>query len=136
MTYLVERLAELRTYVRHATEIAARPLSIAALEHDLTLRNDVLFTLLTIAQLVIDIAGELASRRGERFETYRESIHKLGMDSRFAPDLTSRLERLAGFRNVVVHEYVGIDFAKVIAALRDVTPVEEFIRLVADLERP
>lgn len=94
-----------------------------------------LFTLLTTAQLVIDIAGELASRRGERFESYRESIRKLSADRRFSTDLTTRLERLAGFRNIVVHEYVGIDSQKVIDALNDLGPVDDFLRIVSDVER-
>jgi hypothetical protein len=39
----------------------------AALESDLSLHNDVLFSLLTVCQLVIGIAADLSSRRGERF---------------------------------------------------------------------
>lgn len=134
MTFLVERLAELQKYVDHAGEIRARGISIGAVETDLTLRNDLLFTLLTIAQLVIDIAGELASRRGERFESYREAIRKVSADPRFPADLASRLERLAGFRNIVVHEYVGIDYAQVIRALGELAPVSEFAAIVRQIE--
>lgn len=34
------------------------------------LHNDALFSLLMVSQLVIDIAGELSARRGDRFEDY------------------------------------------------------------------
>ena len=54
-----------------------------SLERDLSLHNDVLFSLLTVCQLVIDIAGELAGRRGQRFEDYTEAIRSLGADPRF-----------------------------------------------------
>lgn len=134
MTFLVERLAELQKYLQHAEKIRGRPVTPAALEKDLTLRNDVLFTLLTIAQLVIDIAGELTARRGERFESYREAIRKLAGDPRFSGELTGRLERLAGFRNIVVHEYVGVDYSKVIQALDELDPIAEFVAIVRKME--
>lgn len=134
MTFLVERLAELEKYLDHAEEIRARGVNRVKLASDLTLRNDVLFTLLTIAQLVIDIAGELAARRGERVGSYREAIGRLANVPPFTPELARRLEPLAGFRNVVVHEYVGIDDAKVLAALDDLSPVVELVRIVRAIE--
>lgn len=70
MTYLVERLAELRRHVDHLREIAPRVPDRFALERDLSLHNDALFSLLMVAQLVIDLAGELSARRGDRFEDY------------------------------------------------------------------
>jgi len=124
----------LTNYLRHAEAIRARGVRSAALENDLTLRNDVLFTLLTIAQLVIDIAAELAARRGERFESYREAIRKLSGDPRFSGDLPARLERLAGFRNIVVHEYVGIDYARVVQAPDELGPIAEFVTVVRKIE--
>ena len=84
----------------------------AALDRDLSLYNDVLFTLLTIAQLVIDIAGELSSRRGDRFEDYTQAIRNLARDERFPSETVAALERLPGFRNVIVHEYVELDLER------------------------
>jgi len=42
-----------------------------------------------VCQLVIDIAGELSARRGDRFEDYTEAIRNLGHDTRFSDDLAS-----------------------------------------------
>ena len=64
MTFLVERVAELRRHVDHLHELAPRVDAPAALERNLSLHNDVMFSLLMVAQLVIDVAGELAARRG------------------------------------------------------------------------
>ena len=83
MTYLVERLAELRRHLQHLEEIAPRVTDRTALERDLSLHNDVLFSLLMVAQLVIDIAGELSARRGDRFEDYTEAVRNLARDARF-----------------------------------------------------
>ena len=96
-----------------------------------------LFSLLTVCQLVIDLAGELSARRGERFEDYTEAVRNLSRDKRFPPELVQRLERLPGFRNVIVHEYVGLDMDRVVAALRDLEPVERFVEIVRQiLENP
>ena len=116
MTYLVERLAELRRHLDHLHTVRPRVTGRDALERDLSLHNDVLFSLLTECQLVISIAGELAVRRGERFEDYTDAIRNLGHDARFSDELVRHLERLPGFRNILVHEYVALDMDRVIEA--------------------
>src|SRR5512139_662520 len=102
MTHLVERLAELRLHLDHLRELRPQVPSRVVLERSLSLHNDVLFSLLTVCQLVIDIAGELSARRGERFEDYTEAVRHLARDARFPPDLVEQLEPLPGFRNVVI----------------------------------
>jgi uncharacterized protein YutE (UPF0331/DUF86 family) len=133
MTYLVERLVELRRYLGHARKLQSR-VDRAALEQDLSLHNDVLFTLLSICQLVIDISGELSARRGDRFEDYTQAIRNLAKDPRFSPGLVASLERLPGFRNVIVHEYVELDLERAVSALNELQPVDEFLELTAKLE--
>lgn len=130
MTYLVERLAELRRHLDHLRELRPKVPDHSALERDLSLKNDVLFSLLTVCQLVIDIAGELSSSRGERFGDYTEAIRSLGSDERFSSELVSKLERLPGFRNIIVHEYVALDLNRVIEALDELEPIEEFFEIV------
>lgn len=130
MTYLVERLAELRRYLDHLRGLRPRVRGREDLARDLSLHNDVLFSLLTVCQLVIDIAGEISSRRGERFEDYTEAVRNLERDPRFPPELVRRLEPLPGFRNVVIHEYVALDLDRVVDALSDLAPLEEFFEIV------
>lgn len=134
MTYLVERLAELRRHLDHLRGLQPRVSGREALERDLSLHNDVLFSLLTVSQLVIDVAGELSARRRERFEDYTEAIRNLARDPRFPLDLVHELERLPGFRNVVVHEYVGLDMDRVVAALNELEPIERFVTIVTEIE--
>lgn len=100
-----------------------------ALQRDLSLHNDVLFSLLTVCQLVIDLSGELAACRGERFEDYASAVRSLRADSRFPPDLVRELEWLPGFRNALVHEYAALDMARVVEALDRLEPVEEFLEI-------
>ena len=133
MTFLVERLAELRRHLDHLRRIRPRVEGPESLDQDLSLHNDVLFSLLTLCQLVIDVAGELSARRGERFEDYTEAVRNLARDSRFDSALVAKLERLPGFRNVVVHDYVALDLQRVVEALDDLDPIERFAEIVRQI---
>jgi len=130
MTFLVERLAELRRHLDHLREIRPRVSGSAALERDLSLHNDVLFSLLTVAQVVIDVSGELSAREGHRFEDYTTAVRNLARLEGFAPELVDELARLPGFRNILVHEYVGLDFELVLEALDNLEPVQAFLDVV------
>jgi uncharacterized protein YutE (UPF0331/DUF86 family) len=134
MTFLIERLAELRRHLDHLHELRPRIEGPEVLERDLSLHNDVLFSLLAVCQSVIDIAGELSARRGDRFEDYTQAVRNLARDERFPAELVRSLERLPGFRNVLVHEYVALDLARVVEALDELEPIERFAAIVADIE--
>jgi hypothetical protein len=79
---LAERLAELKRHLDHLRALRPRVTGPETLRRDLSLHNDVLFSLLTVCQLVIDISGELAARRGERFEDYASAVRSLAADPR------------------------------------------------------
>lgn len=134
MSHLVERLTELRRHLDHLREIRPRVGSAGDLRRDLTLHNDVLFSLLTVCQLVIDIAGELSARRGQRFADYTESVRNLAAWPEYPDRLVRDLSRLPGFRNVLIHEYVTLDLERVVEALDRLEPVEEFTEITRRLE--
>lgn len=135
MTHLVDRLAELRRHVDHLRKIRPKVGSPSDLKRDLSLHNDVLFSLLAVCQLVIDIASELSSRRGLRFEDYTEAIRNLAAYPELPDELAEQLSPLAGFRNAVIHEYVTLDLERVQEALHNLEPLDRFARVVAELER-
>jgi pimeloyl-ACP methyl ester carboxylesterase len=91
VTYVIERLAQLRRHLDHLRRLQPRVPDATALRSDLSLHNDVLFSLLTVTQLVIDIAGELAGRKGLRFEDYTEAVRALEAYDEFSPALVDRL---------------------------------------------
>jgi uncharacterized protein YutE (UPF0331/DUF86 family) len=134
MTWLVERLVELRRHLDHLDEIRPRVTGAETLQRDLSLHNDVLFSLFTVCQLVIDVAGELAARRGERFEDYLGAVRALGADSRFPVGLVRDLEPLPGFRNVIAHEYISLDLERVVEALDRLGSVRRFLEIVRQIE--
>ena len=49
-------------------------------------------------------------------------------------ELVDRLARLPGFRNILIKEYVSLDYEQVVGAIRDPGPIAEFARLAAALE--
>lgn len=134
MTFLVERLADLKRHLEHLRAIRPRVRNAAQLETDLSLHNDVLFSLLVICQAVIDIAGELAGRRAIRFQDYTEAIQALRQVEGFPGALVDALLPLPGFRNVVIHEYVALDYARVLEALENLESIEQFVQAVARIE--
>ena len=60
--------------------------------------------------------------------------HNLAKDDRFSSDLVQDLERLPGFRNVVIHDYVALDMNRVMEALTHLEPIEQFVEIVAQME--
>ena len=135
MTFLVERLANLSLHLAHLRELKPRVASADDLQRDLSLHNDVLYSLLCVCQLVIDIAGELSARRGRRFEDYTEAVRNLSAYDDMSPELIRELERLPGFRNVLIHEYVALDLERAVEALERLSPIEDFVSVVKRLER-
>ena len=123
MTFLVERLAELRKHLDHLATLRPR-VSRSALDANLSLHNDVLFSLLTVCQLVIDIAGELSAERGLVFEDYTQAVRNVASMDLVEADVLETLEQLPGFRNVLVHEYVALDMQRVVEAMDRLTAVE------------
>ena len=134
MTWLVERLAELARNLEHLRALRGRVGSAEALRRDLSLHNDVLFSLLSICQIVIDVSGELSSRNGLRFEDYTEAVRNLAALDEFPEELVRELSMLPGFRNVLVHDYVTLDLARAVEALDRLEPVESFLEIVQRME--
>lgn len=128
----IERLADLRTELRHLERVLAnQDVSVTVLENDRSLHNDVLFSLLKICQGVIDVAGEIASRHGLPFQDYTEAVRALRRVPGFTLDLVAALEPLPAFRNIVIHEYTKLDYGLVVEALSQLERVHEFIRRAA-----
>ena len=128
---MADRIAELRAQLEHLRLLQARVATAGQLKQDISMRNDVLFSLMMAAQLLIDISAQLSSEMNAPFGDYTEAVRNLGRLAWIPEGLVGTLERLPGFRNIVIHEYVGLDYDLVLAALGRLEPLEEFVRLVA-----
>ena len=83
---------------------------------------------------MIDVAGELSARRGERFEDDTHAARNLASDVRCPAELVGELQRLPGFRNVLIHEYVALDMGRVMEALARLDSIDRFVEIVAKIE--
>ena len=129
LTFLLDRLSELRKHLDHLEELRPR-ISATALRRDLSLHNDVLFSLLTVCQLVIDVASELSARHGLAFDDYTEAVRNLGRLDLVDDATLAALDGMPGFRNVLVHEYVTLDLERVVQATDRLQPVRTLLEAV------
>lgn len=134
MTWLVERLAELARQIKHLRALRKRVSGAESLRRNLSLHNDVLYSLLAICQIVIDVSGELSARKGLRFEDYTEAVRNLAALDEFPEDLVRELSVLPGFRNVLIHEYVTLDLDRAVEALDRLEPIDSFVEIVRRME--
>jgi len=103
---VAKKLAFIETCVRELRTLA-RPERIA---DDLREERFVEHTLQLAIQAALDVGSHVVSdeRLGEP-ETSRDVFRLLGKAGLVPPELSGRLERMAGFRNVVVHLYEDVD---------------------------
>ena len=71
-------------------------------------------------EATIDIANHWIAEAGLRTpESYRDSFVVLEQAGEIDTTLSERLQRWAGFRNVLVHDYLTLDHSIAYAAIRD-----------------
>lgn len=100
---------------------------------DLAANRDVQYmvchAMLLAIQAAIDSAmGIAVMKTPKRPGTYRETFALLGDHDIIPRDLARELSRLAGFRNLLVHEYTALDFDRVFRTLQDDMQVLESFR--------
>lgn len=129
MSYLADRLSDLRRHLDHLAELRTRVDRPEALRRDLSLANDVAFSLLMVSQRTVDVAAELSTRRGLRFEDFQEAIRNLAIHEEFPDALIRRLEPLPELRNSLL--YGQLEPERAVELLTRLEGVERFAQAVA-----
>jgi uncharacterized protein YutE (UPF0331/DUF86 family) len=107
---LQEYSSYLRIYQKHTIE---------ELKKDHTLQGAVLHYLQLAIECVIDIGELLISElKLRKPEEAREVIKILAENKIIPDDFAERFAAVAGFRNILVHEYTDVDLNKVYAHLQ------------------
>lgn len=89
------------------------------------------------AQNVLDVATHLAASAGRDVQDYAGAIDALRELGVLPAEFAGRFRGIAGFRNVLVHGYLGVDVARVHALLNaGLDDFVEFARLVEAHLRP
>ncbi len=108
------------------------PITVDRLQHDVMLRWAVEHGLHIAAEALFDAGTHiLAGEFHERPDEYREIPPRLFARGVISNATAKRLESLAGFRNVLVHDYATIDIGRLHAGLGR---LEDFEAFVADVE--
>ena len=101
------------------------------LRADMDLRWTVQHGLQLCAQNAIDIATHLATAAGLDASDYASAIDCLTTASVLPAAFGARFRRIAGFRNVLVHDYIAVDLDVVARVLdENLDDFEEFARLI------
>lgn len=105
------------------------------LVRDIDTQNMVLFALYRAVQGSIDLGQHVIAERGLPVPSaYREIFRVLRDAGVLDAELADRLERWAGMRNVIAHQYGALDLERVADALYDHVPdLEAFAVAMARL---
>ena len=105
-------------------------------ETDIYLKDIVERNLEVAAQACIDIANRIIAVEGlEKPSDAYGAIEMLGGAKVLPPDLAHRLAPIAGFRNILVHEYLEIDWDQVLDNLRRLADLYKFADYVVEWMR-
>lgn len=108
------------------------PITLERLDQDLMLQWAVTHGLHVAAEALFAAGSHiLAGEFQEAVDEYREIPTRLLARQVIAQGTAKRLESLAGFRNVLVHEYADVDLRRVHAGLGRLDDLDAF---VADVE--
>ena len=114
---ILKKLAVLEGYREQLREFES--LTVATYQADWKVQRIVERTLQMMIELCADIAGHIiADRRLRTPETYADSFRVLGENSLLNPEQASVMEKMAKFRNIVVHQYDAVDAEIVILILQ------------------
>ena len=129
---LAQKITSLQRCVARARE--ARAQAGADFRTNYNLQDAALLNVIRACDTAIDLANMLIRRRrlGIPAES-RESFAILSREKVISSDLGDRLQRMVGFRNVVVHQYRDLDLDIVQAAIA--TNLEDLLDLAETIRR-
>jgi uncharacterized protein YutE (UPF0331/DUF86 family) len=115
------KLADMEIYLSQIHEYSG--LSVKAYRDDWKAQRIVERTLQMLIELCVDIANHIISDEGLRLSTTYSDTFRVLMENRIiGAQLCKVMERMAKFRNVVVHQYEKIDPEIVVSILHKNLP--------------
>ncbi|MGD2157929.1 MAG: DUF86 domain-containing protein [Anaerolineales bacterium] len=119
------RLDELSERLARLNPLRDKPRS--EFDQDAYLRDIVERNLEIAAQCCIDISHRIIALENAKKPTdYYEAIVAMGELGVLEPDFARKLAPIAGFRNILVHEYVSVDWDLVYDHLQNLEDLEQF----------
>ena len=116
-TLILRKLAELEEYSGQIKEYAS--ITVNRYSKDWKAQRVVERTLQMMIEICADIAGHIISDKGYRVPaTYADTFRVLYENGILNKDLFETMEKMAKFRNIIVHHYDKVDTEIVIGILK------------------
>ncbi len=113
---ILRKLADLDQYLAQVSEY--RGVTVAEYRRDWKIQRIVERTLQMAIEACVDVASHIIADRGLRVPaTYAEAFEILGEAGLLDAALTAQMVRMAGFRNVLVHDDARVDAEVVVGIL-------------------
>jgi uncharacterized protein YutE (UPF0331/DUF86 family) len=85
------------------------------------------------AQCCLDICHRIISiEKALKPGDYHEAFLRMSELGVLPPDFTWKLAPIAGFRNILVHEYIGVDWNEVYSNLQKTSDLVEFAEYIRE----
>ena len=129
MEDLLPRLKDLEDNLRVLRDFKSHPFD--EIRSDKKLLWGLRYGMLECLQIVIDTACAVVSYYNlGNPKSYAECIEILGRERFLTGQLTEHIVKAVGLRNILVHEYFGVDDELVYRSLNDLMDIEEFARQI------
>ncbi len=128
---IAQRLETLQRLLEDWEEASAKT-TLAILKDDRKTCLFLCYVMEAAIQTALDLANHLIANFGlPRPTRYRETFQILAKAGWISRRLSGKLEALAGFRNILAHNYPDLDFAKMLPHVRvSWKSIREFARIV------
>lgn len=116
-----ERIIEKLRYLEISLSYlrSRRDITLKDLQENYELRSAIERNFQIAIEAAIDIGEMIISQEGSEMpETYREVFLRLGEAGVIPEDFSNRLAQMAGFRNILVHQYSEVDLTKLLEFLK------------------
>lgn len=114
---LLRKLAELERYLGQIREYTN--ITIEQYSSDWKIQRIIERTLQIMIETCVDIAGHIISDRGYRIpKSYADTFRVLHEENVLGKELFETMDKMAKFRNIVVHNYDKVDTSIVVTILR------------------
>jgi len=121
---------------KHVDRIKAkRNVALRDFLEDLDRQESVFFNLQMAIQNCIDLAAHIVAEEGLGVAgSTNELFYLLEEQGHIGQDITEKMIRAVGFRNLIVHEYGKLDLEAVFRVSQEnITDLEEFARTIGEL---
>ena len=127
---IIAKADSIRKHVQKAREKVG--IDLKDFLRDADCQDIVLFNIQMAAQNCIDMAAHIISDEGYGVPgSNNEMFYMLEKHGLLDRDLTEKLVKAVGFRNLIVHEYGQLDMTQVYrTAQKDITDLEDYIKAI------